>query len=81
MVKVKSVLLLLLSLAFNIVHDLVLTNEHSHLHKARVMVVEVEDNNKNHHATVVIWGLVSATILTLFILPILYGVVYGEREE
>lgn len=31
-------------------------------------------------AIVVIWGLVSATILTLFILPILYGMVYGQRE-
>jgi len=32
-------------------------------------------------AIVVIWGLVSATILTLFILPILYGIVYGEKEH
>ena len=32
-------------------------------------------------AIVVIWGLVSATILTLFILPILYGMVYGEKQK
>ena len=53
MVKVKSILLLLLlSLAFNIIHDLVLVDDHSHLHQARLLVLEVEDNSKHQHSTV-----------------------------
>ena len=53
MVKIKPVLLLLLlSLAFNIIHDLVLIDDHSHLHQARLVVLEVEDNSKYQHSTV-----------------------------
>lgn len=53
MVKVKPILLLLLlSLAFNIIHDLVLIDDHSHLHQARLVVLKVEDNSKHQHSTV-----------------------------
>ena len=32
-------------------------------------------------ATVVIGGIISSTLLTLFVLPVLYRLIHGEEEE